>query len=422
MAIKTKLEKGEELPVYDAKVGNSMNNCGIYAISFVDCPATDQNFVALKKAEKFPVKLSIDRQKQILTGAVLIPDQLIYRYDNQRGEHYMKFSADEIEKIAIKMMKNGAVLTKTTHQHEKNLKNNHLVEVWIVRDSEKDKANALKLGNLPKGTLMASYKIGDKKYWAEQVLTGNVKGFSLEGLFSFKNVTMSKKVEKEEAKKPQAKKGGFSTFLHSLATLLEGETAAEVDDLAGVAQRDETGSGTPFIAFELADGSGEVLADNEGFCTLDGEQMAAGQHALADGNILTVDDNGYFVETTGEAEDTPPAEAELKKARERLAKSYQDYKVIYDNLTRLDAAMKNMLDENLAAELKLKEQKADFTKTKGEYNDSIKNKDYLTAERRMDSLVFIQTGIVDNYSSILNIKLKVKNDYHALIVNYYISP
>lgn len=112
--------------------------------------------------------------------------------------------------------------------------------------------------------------------------------------------------------------------------------------------------------------------------------------------------------------------ADIKESKEKLAKSYQDYKAIYDNLTYLDSEMKKMLDTNQAAELKIKEQKTDFSKTKGEYNQSLKDKDYLTAERRMESLVFIQTGINDNYSGILNIKLKVKSDYYAQIVNYRI--
>ena len=112
--------------------------------------------------------------------------------------------------------------------------------------------------------------------------------------------------------------------------------------------------------------------------------------------------------------------AELKKANDKLAQSYKDYKSVYDQLTRLDAGLKKILDINLETEKKIKDQKIDYKNTKTQYKQSIKIKDFLTAERRMDSLVFIQTGILDNYAYILDIKLKVKSDYYEQIVNYRI--
>ena len=109
--------------------------------------------------------------------------------------------------------------------------------------------------------------------------------------------------------------------------------------------------------------------------------------------------------------------AELSKANERLAQSYNVYKTAYDSLTQIDSGIKDILDLNKPTEKKIKDQKTDFSNTKKAYNQSVKDRDFLTAENRMNSLVFIQTGINDNYASILNIKLKVKSDYYALIVN-----
>ena len=109
---------------------------------------------------------------------------------------------------------------------------------------------------------------------------------------------------------------------------------------------------------------------------------------------------------------------ELKIANDRLTKSYKDYKAVYDNLTRLDEEIKKVLDINIETEKKVKGQKTDFSNTKSEYNQSVRNKDFLTAERRMASLVFIQGGINESYEKILDIKLKVKSDYTALIINY----
>jgi hypothetical protein len=292
-----------KIPIYEAKILGT-DNTGIFAISFVDYPANERNFVALNKMK--PVKLSLDKHKQVLTGVVLIPDQLIYRYDQNLGEYYLKFTAQDIEKIANKMMRTGIALSTTTHQHEKPLRGNYLTELWIVADPKKDKAVALGLGELPAGTLVASYKINDPNYWRTEVLTGNVKGFSLEGLFNFNSVKM-KKTTKPATPAP-SKANGVVSFLKSVTAMLEGDTVAEADALATEAAKDEVGAGDPFLIFELADGS-EIYVDPDGYATLDDEQAPAGEHALTDGNFIVIDDTGMMVVTQPEADATDPAKA-----------------------------------------------------------------------------------------------------------------
>lgn len=307
-----------KIPIYECKIMGT-DNTGIFAISFVDLPANECNFIALNKQR--PVKLALDKQKQILTGVVLIPDQLIYRYDEALGEYYIKFTAQDIEKIALKMMKTGIALNTTTHQHEKPLKGNYLTELWIVSDSKKDKAAALGLGELPVGTLIASYKIENSMYWRTEVLTGNVKGFSLEGIFNFNSVRMKKNVKTAaQAVATKTKLTPFGLALQKLGVkvVMEGDTAAEADALADEAGKDEVDAGEPFLIFDLADGN-QVWVDSEGFATLDGEQMAAGEHALADGNFIVIDDSGMLVVTQPEAEGVEPeaAAAELAKKVEQ---------------------------------------------------------------------------------------------------------
>lgn len=315
----------KKLPVYECKV-RDRDNTGIYAISFVEMPAVEVNFVALSK--QIPVKLKLDGQKQILTGAVLIPNQKIYRNDANLGEYYMYYSAPEIEKIAQKMMRTGVALQTTTHQHEKPLKGNYLVECWLVEDPKRDKAVALGLGELPKGTLVASYKVTNSNYWKSQVMTGKVKGFSLEGFFNFQNSNRMAKQTKTvaqilaatDSKKSEQKGNKVATFLRSFAAMLDGDTASEADALATEAANDATDSGTPYLIFELADG-GEVYVDSEGYATLNGEQMPAGEHALTDGNFIVIDDSGYLVVTqadnTTTSDPAAPDAAALAAAKER---------------------------------------------------------------------------------------------------------
>lgn len=305
-----------KIPVYNCALDES-DDTGIFAISFVDFPANEQNFIKLNKQ----IKLSLNKFKQVLTGVVLIPDQMIYRNDADIGEYYIKFSAQEIEKIAAKMMSKGIALKNTTHQHESILKGNYLTELWIVEDPKKDKSNALGLGEFPRGTLMASYKVQDAKYWRDEVLTGNVKGFSLEGIFNFNKTLMKKNFKPLAGGKPN--KGGtlykMGTFFRGVAAFLEeNETEADTEELVDEAAKDEVEAGDPFLIFELQDG-GEVWVDADGFATLDGEQMPAGEHALSDGNYIVIDEAGLLVVTQEEAEgvESETAATELKRAKAR---------------------------------------------------------------------------------------------------------
>lgn len=307
------------IPVYQAQVTDDYDN-GIFAMSFVDFPAVERNFVMMKN--RAAVKVKLNRQKQILTGVVLIPDQLIYRNQAPLGEYYMKFTAADIERIAQKMMKTGISLSTTTHQHERKLDGNYLVELWTVNDPKLDKSVSIGLGELPKGTLCASYKIEDSEYWKKEVLTGNVKGFSLEGFFNLNNVTIMTKQKTAAAKAPAKKAGPVASFLKSIAAMLEGETAAEADALADVAADDTTDSGDPFLIFELSEG-GELFVDSEGFATINDEQAPAGQHALSDGNFIVIDDAGNMVVTEEEADVNEPTEAELAKVQEAKDRAKQ---------------------------------------------------------------------------------------------------
>lgn len=86
-----------KIPIYECKIDESLNDItGIYAISFVDEPAVEENFVTLSKQA---VLLNKDTKKQILTGVVLKPNQLIYRLDEENQPYYIQFSEVEIEKI-----------------------------------------------------------------------------------------------------------------------------------------------------------------------------------------------------------------------------------------------------------------------------------------------------------------------------------
>ena len=97
---------------------------GVEAISVVESPAIESDFVALKAEE---IKLAeIDKEKRILLGALLIPNKPIYR-NSEEGEYYIFFSKNTIVKASQMYLKNG-YQNNSTLEHQQALKGLTLVE------------------------------------------------------------------------------------------------------------------------------------------------------------------------------------------------------------------------------------------------------------------------------------------------------
>ena len=126
---------------------------GIEAISVVESPAIEEDFIALKNQE---FKLAeIDKEKRILMGAALVPNKPIYRKSDDK-EYYIYFSKATVRKASelffIKGNQNNSTL-----EHNMPLTGLSCVESWIV-ESEKDKSRHYDL-EVPVGTWMVSMKV-----------------------------------------------------------------------------------------------------------------------------------------------------------------------------------------------------------------------------------------------------------------------
>lgn len=172
---------------------------GIEAISVVESPAIEEEFIALKAEE---IKLAeVNKEKRILMGALLIPNKPIYRR-NGEDEYYIYFSRDTVLKASQKYLMAGNQ-NNSTMEHQYALEGLSLVESWIIEDVVHDKSRKYGM-DLPIGTWMGSVKVNNNDVWENYVKTGKVKGFSIEGYFADKmerpqdSVGMSK--EEQEAK------------------------------------------------------------------------------------------------------------------------------------------------------------------------------------------------------------------------------
>lgn len=150
----------------------------VFAISLVENPAIQSDWVTLSEHGKMKLKV-IDEEKRIILGAVLIPDKKIYRKVKDK-EFNIFFKDHTIEKISQNWMKRMN-LNNVTLEHEEFITGVTPVESWIVADYSKDKASLFDL-NVPNGTWVVAMKVDDESRWKE-AKEGKIKGFSIEGRF-----------------------------------------------------------------------------------------------------------------------------------------------------------------------------------------------------------------------------------------------
>lgn len=180
----------------------------VYAISLVDAPAIESDFMTFSKTERKPMAFE-SNEKRMVVGPVLIPNLPIYRYDEFSGmEYYIEFGAKAIEQLSRNFFRTGQEFTL---DHERFAPGVYLSESWLKSDMEKDKSVALGLDpELPVGTWFVSAYVDSEETW-EQVKSGKWAGFSVESLISMVEEQF-KKDNKEENMKEQ-------TFIDKLKSL-----------------------------------------------------------------------------------------------------------------------------------------------------------------------------------------------------------
>ena len=169
------------MKIIELVLDEEQEEAGIEAISIVENPAIEEDFIALKSNE---IKLAeVSKDKKLLMGPLLVPNKPIYR-KNEDDEYYIYFSKDTIQKASQLYLKNGNQ-NNSTLEHQHSLSGLTLVESWIVESETQDKSRLYNM-NVPKGTWMGTVKVNNNEIWNEYVKTNKVKGFSIEGYFDDK--------------------------------------------------------------------------------------------------------------------------------------------------------------------------------------------------------------------------------------------
>ncbi len=168
---------------------------GVFAISLVDQPAIEENFVALAAQEvEFKV---VDEERRIVVGFALVPEKRILRL--MGGKKFnIYFTKETVAQAAEDFMKK-MMLKKFTTDHEEKVDGITVIESWVVEDSKNDKSNLYNL-NAKGGEWVLMSKIDNDAVWNE-VKAGKFKGYSIEARFDGFEQLQSKTIleELEEA-------------------------------------------------------------------------------------------------------------------------------------------------------------------------------------------------------------------------------
>ena len=177
---------------------------GVFAISLVDSPAIEENFIMLSSQE---VELKIlDEEKRLVVGFALVPEKRIFR--KVKDKEFNIFFTKETVALSSELFMKKLNLNKFTTEHEKEVQGINVIESWIVEDAKNDKSNIYNLG-AKGGEWVVMSKIYNDDIW-KQVKEGKFKGYSIEGMYDgFDKLEAS--TEEEESEEVKAIKEFLKT-------------------------------------------------------------------------------------------------------------------------------------------------------------------------------------------------------------------
>ena len=179
----------KETKIVELVIADDSQELAIDAISLVNSPAIEQDFVFFGKEKNNLTFAKVDEEKRMLVSPALIPNKQIFRYDpNTDSEYYVYFSPETVRKASELYLKHNNH-HKATYEHKDRVSGVLTVESWIKEgDSDKSKMYGY---DLPNGTWFVKMKIENEDLW-NKIKEGELKGLSIEGYFTNKFEEMQK--------------------------------------------------------------------------------------------------------------------------------------------------------------------------------------------------------------------------------------
>lgn len=289
-----------ELDIYRITLEDEKD--GMKAMSLVTSPAIKSNFLKLSEDKK-PSKVVLLKDetgeyKQIVAGLALIPNQLIYRFNEESNyEYYVYFEAEDIENIRNKFHKEK--LTDNVNlQHSNEVVNAYLIESYIINSEERlAEVKAQGIEDAVMGAWYVQYKIEDYEVF-EEALKGEFNGFSIE---------VAGQLVLQKFNNNLKRKDNFMSKFNDLIIQFKNVLAKFEDNTVTTSISD---SDTPVIYGEIGEPVYTVVVSEE---SENKELLAAGEYVLSNGYTIVVDEAGNLVSlskmeetTTEELEEDEP--------------------------------------------------------------------------------------------------------------------
>lgn len=286
-----------DLPLYTANISEDYD--GIYAVSLVDFPATETEWVCFEKIQEQKYSIQ-DEDQHLLTGPIMLCQTPIYRRTPDGYEFNIIYTKETIKVMAEKMLSDMSH-NNIDIQHDGEILDKgkvSLVELYIV---DKEKGIDPKFIDVPDYSLMATYKVHDDSLWQE-CKNGKLHGFSLAGYFSIEHI------KKENFRKTH-------TMLESIKNKVK-EFLLEFSNVS-------TDKGSIYW-------QGEELKEGLAVADENGEVIADGDYTLDDGRVITVKDgvissiSAPTAEKPAEEPETAPEQSETEQTEETTTEEKQD--------------------------------------------------------------------------------------------------
>tara|TARA_R100001530_G_scaffold123533_1_gene91494 strand:- start:333 stop:932 length:600 start_codon:yes stop_codon:yes gene_type:complete len=157
------------------------DDSGISFISLVDQPATEKLWLSFDKQKPLNFEFKIqDEDKRIVSGYFMVADLPIPRLNDLNEKFFVVFKKDTINKIVNKFFKQG-YSNKINLMHDQEMDGVYVIESLII-DNERGSVAPKEFEKVPNGSWWGSMRVENNEVW-ELVKTGQVKGFSVEGMF-----------------------------------------------------------------------------------------------------------------------------------------------------------------------------------------------------------------------------------------------
>jgi len=139
----------------------------------------------LQQIDKLKAAFAITNEdRRIISGPLMLADKLIFRTNDEMGNHYVKFSKETIQKIAIKYAKRGYQKNvNVMHDDQLKLEGVVLFESFIT-DAERGILPMKGYEDAADGSWFGSMYVENDEAW-QAVKENKLKGFSVEGFFDY---------------------------------------------------------------------------------------------------------------------------------------------------------------------------------------------------------------------------------------------